>query len=114
MSDMKDTLEMAFKNPREQILHKIRKFTTLAKHNELRMGVMHKLQYPTVFRDTISKAQKVGMKYAALVGATLTTKPDCKIAWCVGMTRPPSAMSCVLPSFVLPQCAPGAPDLLPM
>ena len=75
---------------------------------------MHEMQYPTVLSDTISKAQKDGMKYCALVGATLTTKPDCEIVWRVGMTRPPSAMCCLLVSFVLLQCAPGAPNELPM
>ena len=114
MPNVKDTLEMVFNNRRKQILEKVRNWSTRARYNELRMGVMHKMQYPTVLSDTISKAQKGGMKYAALFSASLTTKPDCEIVRCVGMTRPPSAMSCVFPSFMLPQCAPGAPNELPM
>ena len=105
MPDMRDTLEMAFNNPRKQILGKLKNWSTPAKNNELRMGVMHKMQYPMVFSDAISKAQKGGMKYAALVGTTLTTNPQCEIVLRGRMTGPPLAMSCVLASFVFLRCA---------
>ena len=65
MPDMKDMLEMAIHNRREQIIEKLRNWITRARNNELRMGVMHKMQYPMVLSDAISKAQKGGMKYAA-------------------------------------------------
>ena len=101
---------MAFNNPREQILEKLRNGSTRAKNNELRIGVMHEMQYPMVISDAISKAQKGGMNYAALFGTTLTTNPQCEIVLRGPMMRPPSAMSCVLASFTLPQFVPGAPN----
>ena len=63
-----------------------------------------------VLSDAISKAKKGGIKYAALVGTKLTTNPQCEIVLRGQMTRPPSAMSCVLASFVLLKCAPHAPN----
>ena len=70
---------------------------------------MHRMQYPMVFSDGISKAHKGGMKYATLVGAALTTAPECGIVWRVRMTRLPSSLFYVFSSFVLVQCAARAP-----
>ena len=105
---------MAFDNHREQIFEKLTIWSTRSRNNELRMGVMHKMQYSMVLSDAISKALEGGMKYAALVGTTLTTNPQCEIVLRGRMTRRLSAMSCVLASFVLPLCALGAPNSLPM
>ena len=61
---------MTFNNPRELILEKLRNWSTRAKNDELGMGVMHTMHYPSVLSDIISKAQKGGTKYAALACAT--------------------------------------------
>ena len=112
MPYVKDTLDinsMVFKYHREQVDDVLSNCSTQAVNNSLRMGIMHRFPNLCIPETGISTAHKGGMKYCAQVIPYLLKTPECENVWRVRMTRLPSRLFRVFPSFVWVPCAPDAP-----